>query len=114
MSYYGQIHYQQTVGNSKLTIAEIGCFVTANSNLLEKVGIQEAPDALNAFYEQHSLYQYDLTDHANDDITWSTVTKFCPQLVVDKTGGAGWPTSDLAIVEFRYRSHTGAEVAHFC
>ena len=111
---YAQINYQEYVGNSKLTVAEIGCFVTADSNILEKVGIKEAPDALNAFYEQHNLYQYDLTDRANDDITWSTVTKFCPQLVVAQVGTSGWPNEDLAIVEFRYRSHTGAEVTHFC
>lgn len=112
---YAQISYKQLVGNSHLDIAEIGCFITADANLLEKVGVQIDPAGLNTFYEQHSLYQYDLTDHANDDITWATVTKYCPQLAVDKIGTAGWPDSDLAQVEFRYKSHvTGAKVTHFC
>lgn len=112
--FYGQIHYQETVGDSKLTIQEIGCFVTADSNLLEKVGVQEAPDALNTFFTNNHVYTYDATDHANDDLYWNSITRFCPQLVVSQTGTEGWPTSDLSIVEFRYKSHTGAMVAHFC
>src|SRR2546421_12934291 len=105
---------KQTVGDSKLTFPEVGCFVGADSNILEKVGVHVDPPTLNTFYTQKKLYTYDLTDKANDDITWSTVTKYCPQLVVNQIGGAGFPNSDLAQVEFRYKSHTGAMVTHFC
>lgn len=114
MSNYGQINFIQKVGNSGLGINEAGCFVTADCKLLEKVGVNVLPPDLNTFYTQKKLYTYDLTDKANDDITWSTVTKYCPQLVVNQIGGAGFPGSDLAQVEFRYKDHTGHEVTHFC
>jgi hypothetical protein len=73
---FAQIAYKQFVGNSHLGIDEIGCFDTADSNLLEKVGVHVDPPTLNIFYTQRKLYTYDLTDKANDDITWSTVTKY--------------------------------------
>jgi hypothetical protein len=111
---YAQIAYKQTVGNSRLDISEIGCFLVADANTLEKVGVHVDPPTLNTFYAQHKLYSYDLTDRANDDITWSTVTKYCPQLVVNQIGSSGFPNSDLAIVEFRYMDHTGREITHFC
>ena len=111
---YAQLSYKQYVGNSKLTIQEIGCFDTADANILEKVGIHVDPPTLNTFYIQRKLYTYDLTDQANDDITWSTVTKYCPQLVVQQIGSNGFPNSDLAIVEFRYKNHVGQEITHFC
>jgi len=111
---FAQIHYQAKLGNSNLTLAEAGCFITANSNILAKVGITIDPPTLDNFYQSHNLFSYDATDHANDDITWSTVTHYCPQLVVAQTGLNGFPTSDLAIVEFRYKDHTGQEVTHFC
>jgi hypothetical protein len=111
---FAQINYKQTVGSSKLTIAEIGCFLVSNANILEKVGVHIDPPTLNTFYTQKKLYTYDLTDRANDDITWSTVTKYCPQLVVNQIGSSGFPNSDLAIVEFRYVNHVGLEITHFC
>jgi hypothetical protein len=111
---FAQLAYKQFVGSSHLGINEIGCFLVSNANTLEKVGVHIDPPTLNTFYTQHKLYTYDLTDRANDDITWSTVTKYCPQLVVNQIGGAGFPNSDLAQVEFRYKSHTGATVTHFC
>lgn len=114
MPNYAQINYKQFVGNSHLGIDEIGCFLAADCYLLDKIHVEIDPPTLNSFYESHSLYTYDLTDKANDDITWSTVTKYCPQLVVSQIGGAGFPNSDLAQVEFRYKSHTGLIVTHFC
>lgn len=101
---FAQINFPQKVGKTNLRIEEIGCFITGDANLLEKIGVHVDPYALNTFYTQHNLYTYDLTDKANDDITWSTVTKYHPQLVVKQIGGAGFPTSDLAQVEFRYQS----------
>lgn len=101
---FAQINFPQKVGKTNLGIKEIGCFITGDANLLEKIGVHVDPYALNTFYTQHNLYTYDLTDKANDDITWSTVTKYHPQLVVKQIGGAGFPTSDLAQVEFRYQS----------
>ncbi|HLG74779.1 MAG TPA: hypothetical protein VKX46_00110, partial [Ktedonobacteraceae bacterium] len=112
--YFGQINYKQDVGNSHLGIDEIGCFVAAFCNTLEKVGKTVDPPTLNTFFTDHGVYLYDVTDRANDDLTWSSITKYCPQLVVGQIGTSGWPSEDLSIVEFRYKSHTGAIVTHFC
>jgi hypothetical protein len=101
---FAQLAYKQFVGSSHLGINEVGCFLVSDANLLQKIGVTVDPPTLNTFYTQHKLYTYDLTDKANDDITWSTVTKYCPQLVVNQIGGAGFPNSDLAQVEFHYRS----------
>lgn len=116
MPYYGQINYQEKVGNSNLTIAEIGCFVTADCNLAQDFGDNIDPATLNTFYEQNGCYAYDLTDKANDDITWGTVTRKFPNIVVDQIVNAGgWPQSNEAIVKFIYKSvQTGATTPHFC
>lgn len=114
MSYFGQIHYEQRLGNSGLTLAEAGCYVTAFSNLLDKVGVNIDPPTLNDFFLNHGVFLYDKQDHAYDDLYWGAVSKYCLQMVVSQTGGASWPTSDLAVVEFYYKSHTGAMVTHFC
>ena len=114
MPYYAQINYLQKVGNSNLTIAQAGCFVTAGCNLLEKIGISIDPPTLDTFYDTHNLFTYDLTDRANDDIVWSTVSHYHPQLVVAQVGSTGFPPSDLAIVEFSYVGHTGQHETHFC
>jgi hypothetical protein len=111
---YAQLSYKQFVGTSHLGIDEAGCFVVADADLEEKVGIHDDPIALNKFYTDHKIYTYDLTDKANDDLTWSSITKRCPQLVVKQIGYSGWPDSDLAQVEFRYKNHLGQEVTHFC
>lgn len=112
---YAQINYQQKVGNSNLTIAEIGCFDTADCNLLEAVGIEVDPATLNQFYTDNGIYTYDFTDRANDDITWGSVSRYDADISVREIGGAGWPQDNLAIVEFSYiSSHTGARITHFC
>jgi hypothetical protein len=112
---YGQINYQQKVGNSNLTIAEVGCFVTADCNLLEGFGVNVDPPTLNSFYESHGIYTYDVTDHANDDITWGSATSYSGGVVLDSVVNApGWPQSNEAIVKFHYKSHSGYMTTHFC
>lgn len=111
---YAQTHYQEKVGNSNLTIAEIGCFVTADCNLLEDIGQEIAPDALNSFYTNKGIYAYDLTDKASDDITWGSVTRYNPSVVVAEVGGAGWPNSNFSIVKFYYQGSSGIMITHFC
>lgn len=112
---YAQINYQEKVGNSNLTIAEIGCFDTADCNLAEAFGYEIDPATLNAFYTANGCYSYDLTDRANDDITWSTITRRFPDIVVSRiVNNPGWPQTANAIVKFVYTGHSGATVTHFC
>ena len=112
---YGQINYQQKVGNSNLTIAEIGCFVTSFCNLFEDFGVNVDPPTLNNFFESNGVYTYDVTDHANDDITWGSGSAFNGNLVLDSVvNSGGWPQTNEAIVKFYYKSHSGYMTTHFC
>jgi len=111
---FAQINYQQKLGNSNLTLAEAGCFVTAFCNLLEDIGQVIAPPDLDAFFQSHGVFSYDFTDRANDDLKWNSITSFNSNIVSGGSVTGGWPQSNFAIVEFRYKSHTGATVTHFC
>jgi len=101
---YAQINYPQKLGNSGLTIAEAGCFCTADANLLESVGLNVDPATLNQFYIDHGVYQYDATDRANDDLFWGSASKYDGRLKLVATGVSGWPSSNLAEVRFHYQS----------
>lgn len=110
---YAQLAYRQTIGNSKLGIDVAGCLLITDCDNLEQIGIRVDPLTLNTFYTAHGVYSYDRTDRANDDLSWWSVTKYCPQFVVKRVGTSGWPDSLPAKVEFRYRDHLGQEVTHF-
>jgi len=112
--YFAQIDYPEYIGDSHVAISVAGCLETTGSNLLKKCDITEDPEALNRFYTAHNVYIYDVADHANDDLNWNSVTRFCPQLVATATGVAGFPVNDLAAVEFRYKASNGQEITHFC
>jgi hypothetical protein len=101
---YAQINFPQKLGNSNLTIAEAGCFCTADANLLESVGVNVDPATLNQFYIDHGVYLYDATDRANDDLFWGSAGKYDGRMKLVSTGVSGWPSSNLAEVRFHYQS----------
>lgn len=114
---YAQINYSQHVGNGPYPISATGCFVTAFCNLLARFGNPIDPPGLNNYFNQHGNFIPSPEDGAGtrDDVSWGTVSAYDGQVVVVGVGGAGWPDSNDAIVEFRYKSpHTGAMVNHFC
>jgi hypothetical protein len=127
---YAQTHYNEILGapqvvngrtyNPIYTIAEIGCFVTAFSNLLERFGEGVAPDSLNNYFRDHGDY-LDIGDPGLDGVGWGTISAYDGNIhsvaVVDhgKNQTAGWPSTDNAIVKFYYQSHrTGEWTTHFC
>lgn len=113
---YGQKDYLATQGiNGKYRIDQIGCFLTSFCNLLGRYfGTQVGPVALNNYFVQRGVY-IDVDDGIRDDLFWSAVTAFAPNVTVAATGAGGWPNSDVAIVCFRYKSrNTGAVINHFC
>lgn len=111
---FGQKNYQEKVGNGQYTIAEVGCFLTAFSNLLERFGEIIDPPSLNGFFMNKGAYLRD-PDGSNEDLGWGSVSAYDPSIHVMATGGSGWPSNDNAIVKFLYRSpHSGQMVTHFC
>lgn len=106
---YKQTAYQQKVGNSGYTIAEIGCFLTSFCNLLaERFGKNIDPPSLNNFFTNHKVYL------DGDLLAWGSVSAYDTQVHVMATGGAGWPKSNNSIVKFLYKDHSGHQVTHFC
>lgn len=112
---YGQINYPQNLGTgpSVDTIADVGCFLTAFSNLLERFGEPVDPPTLNNYFIAHGSY---LADGPNrDNLGWGSVSAYDGSVVATQIGGAGWPPNNEAIVKFIYKSQrTGATVTHFC
>ncbi len=117
--YYAQQNYSDKVGNSNLTLKQIGCFVTSFANTLKKFGEAEAPDYLNLYFTEHKVYMHDEHDSkaegkdVHDDLAYGSITAFDHTVTVSHTGNHGWPDSDNAIVEFHY-VHNGNKVVHFC
>lgn len=106
--------YEKQGINGRYTIAEIGCFVTAFCNLLQRFGKNIDPPSLNRLFIQRGIY-IDVDDGIRDDLGWPSITSYDGQVVVREVGGAGWPPNNNAIVKFYYKSQrTGAMVTHFC
>lgn len=112
---YGQKNYSQILGedqvvNGKLyhpvyRIDQIGCFLTAFSNLLSRYGEAIDPVALNAYFRDHDDY-LDIGDPAKDGLAWSSVSSYDGTISsqVNNNAGGNWPNSNDAIVKFHYQS----------
>jgi len=119
---YAQTNYQQKVGNGPYTIAEIGCFITAFSNLEEAFSISLDPATLNAFFTDHYDYLADPSDGAGvkDDLGWESIAAFDSTIHVSRIVDhgteqtAGWPSTSNSIVKFYYTGHSGVKETHFC
>ena len=111
---YAQRNYGQIQGiNGRYTIAQIGCFITAFCNLLERYGRGVDPATLNSVFVNRGIY-IDVDDGIRDDVGWGSISAFDGNVVVTGTG-AGAPPSNDAIVKFNYRSpNTGQFTTHFC
>lgn len=112
---YGQVNYPQNLGTgpSVDTIAEVGCFLTAFCNLLERFGETVDPASLNNYFIAHGSYLADGPNH--DNLGWSSVSAYDGNIVANQVGGPGWPPVNDAIVKFIYKSQrTGAQITHFC
>lgn len=112
---YAQINYPQNLGTgpSVSTIADVGCFLTAFCNLLERFGEPIDPPSLNNFFISHGSY---LPDGPNrDNLGWGSISAYNGNVSSTGVGGAGWPPSNDAIVKFIYKSkRTGQNITHFC
>lgn len=120
---YGQKNYNEVIGTgSNYRINQIGCFLTAFCNLMERFGQELDPLALNAEFRNRGLY-LNVGDGAGvlDGLGWGSISGVFPDVhvtqVVDhgQDRSAGWPPSNNAIVKFWFKSpHTGEWTTHFC
>lgn len=112
---YAQINFPQNLGTgpSVDTIADVGCFLVAFSNLLERFGEPVDPPTLNNYFIAHDSY---LVDGPNrDSLGWGSVSAYNGNVAATQIGGAGWPPNNEAIVKFIYQSQrTGQQITHFC
>lgn len=113
MAWYGQKNYNDLIGG-KYSIAEIGCFLVAFCNLLQKFGTNIDPPSLNKVFAQRNIY-LQIGDGVPDGLAWSSVTAYDGNVHVTRQGGAGWPDTNNAIVKFAFTSRqTGQPTTHFC
>lgn len=113
---YGQINYPQNLGSgpSVDTIADVGCFLVAFCNLLERFGDPIDPPALNNFFTSHGIYMVDPVTKNRDNLGYGSISAFNGKFVATGIGGAGWPPTNNAIVKFNYKSkRTGKQITHF-
>lgn len=103
---YAQRNYLETQGiNGKYGIYEIGCLLTAHSNLLKRAGVEVNPLQLNAFYVANNKY-IDIDDGIRDDLDYNTVSSYNAD-VVFLGRQLGVPQNNDAIVKFRYKGRSG-------
>jgi len=116
---YAQTNYSQLQGmtvngvHPRYSIHDIGCFITSFCNLEARFGRPIAPDQLDNALAAKKLY-IDIDDGVYDDVAWTTICAYDPQITVSRTG-EGLPPSSNCIVKFVYNSfQTGNPTTHFC
>lgn len=110
--YYAQTNYPnvaQGIPPTRYTLAQVGCFLTSFSNLLQRGGREVDPPTLNAYFRDNSIF-IDVDDGVRDDVGFDTITKFDSRITVKSTGN-GAPPSNNAIVKFVYNN---GKSTHFC
>lgn len=107
---YGQKNYNEYLGFGKLRIAQAGCFLVAQANLLKfRFGNDVTPLTLNAAYKVRG-YLPDPTDrNIKQWLSWWSPASFDNGVQVTRTG-KGNPPSDNCIVKFVYKGG----LTHFC
>lgn len=102
MSNFAQKDYNTKIGNSDVTIAEGGAFITAVANILGKFGLQTTPeDVADRYDELNAWYNWSLPSFLNDEIAPIEIAP-------------GAPTSNDSIVSFTYESKlTGEQVTGY-
>jgi LysM repeat protein len=120
---YGQKNYNEIMGiNGKYRIRDIGCFLTAFSNLEQRFNRAVDPITLNSFFRDNNLYLMDPEDGVKEDLGWGSITPFDHSITVRSINGAGWNIDNNSIVKFIYRSFSQPTltngrpnmVTHFC
>lgn len=109
---YGQKNYNEKQGiNGKYTIREIGCYLTAFCNLLERFGMGVDPITLNRVFKERGIY-IDVDDGIRDDLGWQSVTAYNGHIVASSINNSGAvPPNRNSIVRIKAKNQFGT---HFC
>lgn len=103
MEYYAQKYYHTKIGNSNVTIAEGGAFITAVANLLTHFGLVLTPEDIAKGYENIETPDYRWILPSTYDLSVAPI-EIAP----------GAPTSNDSIVSFTYESKlTGEQVTGY-
>lgn len=110
---YAQKNHADIQGiKGKYKISQIGCFLTAYCNLLERFGRGVPPPALNAAYRDNGWF-IDVDDGIRDDLNFYLINKYDPHIVVEQEGprSSNMPSHRNAIVRIAAGNKWGT---HFC
>lgn len=107
---YAQRNYNELQGiNGKYRINQIGCFLTAFCNLLERFGRGVDPLVLNRAFRDRGVY-IDVDDGIRDDLGWQSIIGYDGQINVSRTGTGEIPSNNV-IVRIKAGNRFGT---HFC
>jgi len=108
---YGQKNYNEIQGiNGKYRINQIGCFITAFSNLLERFGKGANPIQLNAAFRDRGIY-IDVDDGIRDDLGWGSISAYNGNIVVSRSANNSAVPNNNCIVRIAAKNSFGT---HFC
>lgn len=109
---YGQKNYNEKQGiNGRYTIREIGCYLTAFCNLLERFGMGVDPLTLNRIFKERGIY-IDVDDGIRDDLGWQSITAYNGHIVASQVNNTGAvPPNRNSIVRIKAKNQFGT---HFC
>lgn len=108
---YAQKNYNEIQGiNGKYRINQIGCFLTAFCNLLERFGRGVDPLTLNREFRNRGAY-VDIDDGIRDDLGWGSIAVYDPKIVVRRSANNGSVPSNNCIVRIKANNRFGT---HFC
>lgn len=114
MSYSQNQFPNVRLGTGPFTIAEAGCLLVSDANLLDRFGLPISPVDLNNYFIQHGVYTDVDGDHTMDDLAWGSPSAYNAEVVCTGVGGAGWPDSNDAVIKVVYKSpRNGAMTTHF-
>ena len=102
---YAQRDYNEVMGSSGMTIAQIGCFLTAFCDLLERDGKPTDPPTLNAAFGAMGL------DDSSEN--WDWITKYDPLITVKESANNGAVPQDGSSVIVRLQADNKFGT-HFC
>lgn len=109
---YGQKNYNelQGIAPQKYRINQIGCFLVAFSNLLQRFGKDVNPVNLNAVFRDRKIY-VDVDDGVKDDLGWGSVSAYDGNVVVAQSANNAIVPSSNCIVRIKANNAFGT---HFC
>lgn len=108
---YGQKNYADIQGiGGKYRISQIGCFLTAFCNLLQRFGRPVDPPTLNRIFRDRGIF-IDVDDGIRDDLGWQSIVAYDGRVALQRSGTTAIPPHRDSIVRIKANNSFGT---HFC